>query len=96
MFEDKTLYKLSEIFKCLSDPTRLKIIKSLLQEEKNVSTISEEIEMEQSATSHQLKKLRDLKLIKSRKSGREVYYSLDDYHVVDLLTSGLEHVEHTR
>lgn len=94
MFDDRVLMKLAEIFKCLSDPTRLKIIKSLLNEEKNVSTICEEIQMEQSATSHQLKKLKDLKLVKSRKVGREVFYSLDDDHVVELLTAGIDHVTH--
>ena len=94
MFDQEVLFKLSEIFKCLSDPTRLKIIKSLLEEEKNVSTICKEIEMEQSATSQQLKKLKDLKLVKANKVGREVYYSLDDDHVVELLTAGIDHVCH--
>ncbi|MDO5027910.1 MAG: metalloregulator ArsR/SmtB family transcription factor [Bacillota bacterium] len=94
MFDQDILIKLAEIFKCLSDPTRLKIIKSLLDGEKNVSKICEEIEMEQSATSHQLKKLKTLKLVKAKKIGREVFYSLDDDHVVGLLTAGLDHVVH--
>lgn len=95
MVEDKTLDQLAEIYKCLSDKTRLKIIFVLLTGEKNVTTISEEIDMGQSATSHQLRKLKDLKLVKSRKEGRSVLYSLDDDHVVSLLTEGMDHVSHT-
>lgn len=93
--DDITLGKLSEIFKSLGDPTRLKIIFALLNGELSVNCISEYIEMGQSATSHQLRKLKDLKLIKSRKEGRQVLYSLDDDHVMELLTQGLDHVSHT-
>lgn len=95
MIEEKTLEKLSEIFKSLGDPTRLKIIFTLLNGEKNVSDICEAIDMEQSATSHQLRRLRELKLVKSRKDGRQVLYSLDDDHVLELITQGLDHVSHT-
>ncbi len=93
--DDKTLEKLSEIFKSLGDPTRLKIIFALINGELSVNNISLDIEMGQSATSHQLRKLKDLKLIKSRKEGRQVLYSLDDEHVLELLTQGLDHVSHT-
>ena len=95
MIDDKTLEKLSEIFKSIGDPTRLKIIFSLVNGEKSVTNISEDIQMGQSATSHQLRKLKDLKLIKSRKEGRQVLYSLDDDHVLELLIQGLDHVSHT-
>ena len=94
MIDEITLGKLSTIFKSLSDPTRLKIIFSILNGEKRVNKISEEINMEQSATSHQLRKLRELNLVKSRKDGRSVLYSLDDDHVVMLLKQGLDHVSH--
>lgn len=95
MITEENIKKLSEIFKSLSDPTRLKIIKVLLKGEENVTNICEEISMEQSATSHQLRKLKDLKLVKSRKIGRTVYYSIDDDHVETLILQGLEHVNHT-
>lgn len=95
MIKEEKLIKLSEIFKCLSDVTRLKIIQVLLEGERNVTFISKNIGAEQSATSHQLRYLKDLKLVKSRKEGRNVLYSLDDHHVVELLTQGLDHVEHT-
>ena len=93
--DDKTLEKLSEIFKSLGDPTRLKIIFALINGELSVNNISLDIEMGQSATSDQLRKLKDLKLIKSRKEGRQVLYSLDDEHVLELLTQGIDHVSHT-
>lgn len=88
--------KLAETFKTLSDPTRLKIIQYLSEKkEANVSDIAKNINMEQSATSHQLRKLKDLSLVKTRREGRSIYYSLDCYHVMNLYTQGLEHVEHT-
>lgn len=95
MVDDKTLGKLSEIFKSLGDTTRLKIIFALINGELSVNSISEDIQMGQSATSHQLRKLKDLKLIKSRREGRQILYSLDDDHVLELLTQGLDHVSHT-
>lgn len=95
MFKEKDLSKLCEIFKCLSDPTRLKILGTLLKGEKNVTSICKEISMEQSATSHQLKNLKNLKLIKCRKVGRSVLYSIDDIHVEALILQGLDLVAHS-
>lgn len=95
MLQDKKIDKLAEIFKCMSDPTRLKIIYVLSKGEQSVTNISEAIGMGQSATSHQLRKLKDLQLVKSTKDGRMVLYSLDDDHVLKLFLQGLEHVEHS-
>lgn len=78
----------------MGDPTRLKIIYVLSQGPANVSTISDKIQMEQSATSHQLRKLKDNKLVKKQRDGRSVIYSLDDDHVMDLFGQGLDHVNH--
>lgn len=94
MLSKEQLDKLSEIFKVLGDPTRLKIIHVLSQGEANVTAISEKIGMEQSATSHQLRKLKDRNLVKSTRRGRTVNYSLDDDHVMSLFSQGLEHVDH--
>ena len=92
--QDYKIEKLADIFKCMSDPTRLKIIHVLASGKQSVNNISEAIGMGQSATSHQLRKLKDMKLVKSTKDGRMVLYSLDDDHVLKLFTQGLEHVEH--
>ncbi|TDX53306.1 ArsR/SmtB family transcription factor [Orenia marismortui] len=83
---------LAATFKVLGDPTRIKIIHALANQELCVCDISELLNISQSAISHQLRKLRDLNLVKYRKEGRIVYYSLDDYHIVQLFNQGLEHV----
>ncbi|SDM16941.1 ArsR/SmtB family transcription factor [Halarsenatibacter silvermanii] len=84
--------ELASTFKVLGDPTRLRIINALAREELCVCDISELLDMSQSAISHQLKKLRDLDLVKYRKEGRVVYYSLSDDHILQLFCQGLNHV----
>ncbi|MFW5985475.1 MAG: ArsR/SmtB family transcription factor [Halanaerobiaceae bacterium] len=84
--------RLADTFKVLSTPTRIKIINALANKELCVCDISELLDMSQSAISHQLKKLRELKLVKYRKEGRSVYYSLDDDHILQLFAQGLAHV----
>ena len=89
---ENVIDRLADTFKVLSDPTRIKIINALANKELCVCDISELLGMSQSAISHQLKKLRDLKLVKHRKEGRTVYYSLNDYHIFQLFSQGLAHV----
>jgi ArsR family transcriptional regulator, lead/cadmium/zinc/bismuth-responsive transcriptional repressor len=84
---------LSEIFKALGDPTRVKILYTLMENELCVCDIASLLEMTVSAISHQLRLLRNLKLVKFRKEGKMVYYSLDDEHVKKLLEMGVEHAE---
>ncbi|GAB6139079.1 ArsR/SmtB family transcription factor [Halanaerobaculum tunisiense] len=84
--------RLAATFKVLSDPTRIRIINALANKELCVCDISELLEMSQSAISHQLRRLRELNLVKYRKEGRIVYYSLDDDHILKLFNQGLEHV----
>jgi len=85
---------LADLFSALSDPTRLRIISVLLDSEMNVGDIAAQLEMTESAVSHQLRGLRQMKLVRSRKNGRQVYYALDDDHVTKLYLLGLDHVEH--
>lgn len=84
---------LSETFKALGDHTRVKIIYALAQEELCVYCIAKVLNMSDSAISHQLRILRNIKLVKHRKEGKMVHYSLDDDHIRHLLKDGLEHVE---
>ncbi|HIY57443.1 MAG TPA: metalloregulator ArsR/SmtB family transcription factor [Candidatus Tetragenococcus pullicola] len=84
----------SQIFKMLSDVTRLKIVLSLETGEKNVTLIAETVEMEQSAVSHQLKLLRANRVVKSRREGKTIVYSLDDQHVLDVLEQTFRHIRH--
>lgn len=94
VMEDEKANELSQIFKALGDPTRLKIIELLSHGELCVLDISEALSMTQSAISHQLRTLRNLRLVKYRKEGKQVIYSLDDEHVLKLFEQGLEHVSH--
>ena len=89
---DDVVYDLAEIFKTMGDPTRIKILYALKERELCVCDLSELLDMSSSAISHQLRILRNNKLVKYRKEGRSVYYSLDDDHVMCLFGQGLEHV----
>ena len=90
---EDTLYDAAELFKIFGDSTRIRILYSLLEKEKNVNEISEELNMTVSAISHQLRILKGSDLVKNRRSGKNVYYSLADDHVVHILSEGIEHVE---
>jgi DNA-binding transcriptional ArsR family regulator len=90
--DNQTVNQLAELFKVMGNPTRIKIIYSLRKRELCVCDITEILGMSPSAVSHQLRVLRNMNLVKYRKEGRSVYYSLDDDHVLCLFSQGLEHV----
>lgn len=92
--EAVTAEHLAELFRALSDPSRVRIIAALMEHETNVGTLAEIVGISESAVSHQLRTLRQMRLVRARKDGREVYYSLDDDHVVELFQRGLDHVQH--
>ncbi len=92
LLESDIYYNLSETFNALGSNTRVKILHVLSKEELCVCDISAILDMSISAISHQLRILRNIKLVKYRKEGKVVYYSLDDDHVVKLLRMALEHV----
>jgi len=94
MLSDRNVFAMAENFKALADPTRLKILVLLYQGERGVSELSENLDVTQSAVSHQLRILRGLNIVRYRKSGREVYYDLADDHVRDILTRTFEHIIH--
>jgi len=85
---------LAEIFQCLGNPTRVKILHSLFSEELCVCDLAQVLGMTPSAVSHQLRVLRSLRLVKFRREGKMAYYSIDDEHVRTLFTLGLDHVRH--
>ena len=94
MKTEKCFHYLAETFKAMSDPTRAKIIFALCQEDELcVSDLSSIIETTNSAISHQLKTLRNMKLVKYNKVGKLAFYSLDDKHINNLFAEGLRHVE---
>ena len=92
-FDEEKLTQLAELFKMFGDTTRIKILCDLFDGEKNVTELCEDVGMTQSAVSHQLKGLKNGKLIKSRREGKAIYYSLDDDHVKTIIAMGREHIE---
>lgn len=86
--------RLSELFKAIGDGTRIRLLHALAQKELCVCDLEEVLEMTQSAISHQLRVLRNLRLVKFRKEGKNVFYSLDDEHIINLFTQGLAHIRH--
>lgn len=92
-YEDELNIELiADFFKVFGDPTRIKILSALDLSEMNVQSIADLLEMTKSAISHQLRKLKDAHLVKTRRSGKEIYYSLDDEHVRSVLNQGVEHI----
>lgn len=92
--EEKTFDNLAEFFKLIGDPTRLKILFALDKEEVCVCDIANILSMSKSSISHQLAVLRKSEIIKCRKQGKEVYYTLDDNHVNEVFEIALNHINH--
>lgn len=90
--DDEVLYDLAEIFKVFGDTTRVKILYVLFESELCVNDISQCLNMTPSAVSHQLRILKNSKLVKFRRDGKTVYYSLDDDHVRSMIALGMEHI----
>ena len=93
MPNDEELYDLAELFKVFGDSTRIKVLFALFESELCVGDIAQVLGLSQSAVSHQLRILKQSKLVKFRREGKAVYYSLDDDHVRSMLSMGAEHVE---
>jgi DNA-binding transcriptional ArsR family regulator len=93
MPEEETLYDLAELFKVFGDSTRVRILCALFESELSVSEIAELLNMTQSAISHQLRVLKQAKLVKNRRDGKTVYYSLADNHVYTIFNQGLAHIQ---
>ncbi len=90
---DDEVYYLSEFFKVFADSTRIRILYILSDGELCVNDIATGLEMSQSSISHQLRILKQNRLVKFRRDGKTIYYSLADDHVVNILRQGLEHIE---
>ena len=91
MLDDTAVTDLAEIFKALSNQTRLKLIHALYEEELCVSDLAALLTMTESAVSHQLRVLRGMRLVRYRREGKLIYYTLDDHHVHQLYEAALEH-----
>lgn len=94
--DNSLINNISEFFKILGDNTRLKIINLLINNEMYVNDIANSLSMTKSSISHQLKKMKDHDLVKSRKDGKEVYYSLNDDHVKSIFLTTIDHINHSK
>ena len=92
MPEDEKLYDLAELFKVFGDSTRIKIIYALFESEMCVCDLSALLDISQSAISHQLKTLKQARLVKNRRDGKVIYYSLDDEHIKNIFDAGYQHI----
>lgn len=91
--DDEILYDLAELFKVFGDSTRIKILYALSSRELCVGDIAQMLHLSQSSISHQLRILKDSKLVRFRREGKSVFYALDDDHVRNIINMGMEHVE---
>ena len=90
--QEEILYDLAELFKVFGDSTRIKIICSLFESEMCVCDLSALLNISQSAISHQLRVLKSARLVKFRRAGKVIYYSLDDEHIKQIFDAGLHHI----
>ena len=96
MKSEQSMIALAEMFKVLGDPTRIKLVMALSSSELCVCDLANLLSVSQSAVSHSLRTLRQMKLVKYRKEGKIVYYALDDHHISHLIEDGIRHVEEPR
>jgi DNA-binding transcriptional ArsR family regulator len=94
--DDTLVQALADTFRILGDPTRVRIVDALASGQLCVHEISERIGLSESAVSHQLRLMRSMRIVRGRREGRCVYYTLDDQHVLDLFQQGLRHVSEER
>ena len=90
--DDEILYDLAELFKVFSDSTRIRILYALFESELCVCDIAEVLSMTQSAISHQLRVLKQARLVRNRREGKQIYYSLADDHVRTIIGQGMDHI----
>ena len=93
MPDEELLFDVADLFKAFSDTTRIKILYALHDNELCVQDIANAVQLSQSAVSHQLRVLKDCKLVRFRREGKTVYYALDDDHVRSILSMGMDHIE---
>lgn len=93
---EEELYDLAELYKVFGDSTRIRILYTMFEQELCVNDIARQLSLSQSSVSHQLRILKTSKLVKSRRAGKSVYYSLDDEHVRSIISMGMEHIQEKR
>jgi ArsR family transcriptional regulator len=92
--DERTAAQVAELFRALSDASRVRIVAALADCEMNVSALAQTVGISESAVSHHLRGLRQMRLVRARKNGRQVFYCLDDDHIAELFRRGLDHARH--
>ena len=93
ILDDLTAVHVAELFRSFSDTNRVRIISAIIDQEQNVSTLAQAVSMSESAVSHHLRGLRLLRLVQTRRQGKEIYYSLVDEHIITLFQQGVKHIQ---
>jgi DNA-binding transcriptional ArsR family regulator len=92
--DERTAAQVAELFRAFSDPSRVRLLWALARGEQHVGALAEAVGISESSVSHHLRGLRQMRLVRARKAGRQVFYRLDDDHVAALVQQGLDHVRH--
>jgi DNA-binding transcriptional ArsR family regulator len=93
ILNEHTAAHVAELFRSFSDTSRVRILSAIIEQEVNISTLAEMVGLTESAVSHHMRGLRQMRLVKSRRDGKEVYYSMDDPHIIALFQQGVKHVQ---
>jgi len=93
ILDEHTATHVAELFRAFSDTSRVRIISAIVEQEVNISTLAEMAGLTESAVSHHMRGLRQMRLVKSRRDGKEVHYSIDDPHIIALFQQGVRHVQ---
>lgn len=93
ILDEHTAAHVAELFRAFSDTSRVRILSVIIEQEMNTSQLAELVQISESAVSHHLRGLRQMRLVKARREGKEVYYSVDDPHIIALFQQGVRHIK---
>jgi ArsR family transcriptional regulator, lead/cadmium/zinc/bismuth-responsive transcriptional repressor len=93
LIDEHTAAHVAELFRAFSDTSRVRILDAIISQELNVGTLAERVGISESAVSHHLRGLRQMHLVQSRRDGKEVYYRVEDEHIIALFQQGVRHVQ---
>lgn len=94
VLDEPTAANVAELFRAFSNPSRIRILSALIEQEVSVSTLAQLVGISESGVSHHLRSLRQMKLVQARRDGKEVYYRVDDVHLISLFRQSVNHVRH--
>lgn len=92
-FDEHTAAHVAELFRAFSDTSRVRILYTILDKEINISTVAKLVGISESAVSHHMRGLRQLRIVRARRDGKEVYYSIADSHIIALFQQGIRHIQ---